>query len=86
MRDIDPVEDDFHNRQNDRVAEIVVTAPGIRQLDVLAGTSVVEGRELQRNMDGQIGEILAKQPGVSATSFAPGASRPILRGFDGERV
>ena len=25
-------------------------------------------------------------PGVSATSFSPGASRPVLRGFQGERV
>src|SRR5690606_26000036 len=27
-----------------------------------------------------------KVPGVSATSFSPGASRPVLRGFSGERV
>ncbi len=81
----EPEDDDFHNRRLDS-GVIVVTAPGLTQLDVLAGTAVVEGRELQREMDGQIGEILAKQPGVSATSFAPGASRPILRGFDGERV
>ena len=79
-------EDDLHNRNVDRTGLIVVTAPGLEQLDVLAGTSLVEGRELQREMNGQIGEILAKQPGVSATSFSPGASRPVLRGFEGERV
>lgn len=64
----------------------MVTAQGLEQLDVLAGTSVVEGVELQRNLNGQIGEVLAKLPGVSATSFSPGASRPVLRGFTGERV
>ena len=79
-------EDDLHNRGIGPDGEIIVTVPGLKQLDVLSGTSVVEGRELQREMDGQIGEILAKQPGVSATSFSPGASRPILRGFGGERV
>tara|TARA_Y100000815_G_scaffold4027_1_gene3885 strand:- start:1196 stop:3424 length:2229 start_codon:yes stop_codon:yes gene_type:complete len=79
-------EDDLHNRQVGPDGVIVVTAPGLEQLDVLAGTSLVEGRELQREMNGQIGEILAKQPGVSATSFSPGASRPVLRGFEGERV
>jgi len=74
-----PGGDDFHG-------PIVVTAAGLDRLDVLAGTSVVEGVELQRNLDGQIGEVLAKLPGVSATSFSPGASRPVLRGFQGDRV
>lgn len=74
-----PGSDDLHNR-------IVVTAAGLDRLDVVAGTSVIEGVELQRNLDGQIGEVLAKLPGVSASGFAPGASRPVLRGFGGERV
>jgi len=74
-----PGGDDFHG-------QIVVSAAGLDRLDMLAGTSVLEGIELQRNLDGQIGEVLAKLPGVSASSFSPGASRPILRGFGGERV
>lgn len=84
--DTETMDDDLHDRRIGQSGTIVVTAPGLEELDVVSGTSVVEGRELQREMDGQIGEILAKQPGVSATSFAPGASRPILRGFEGERV
>ncbi len=80
-----PPDDDLHDRRNDP-QEIVVTATGLEQLDVLAGTSVVEGAELQRNLDGQIGEVLDKLPGVSASGFSPGASRPVLRGFSGERV
>lgn len=71
--------DDFHGA-------IVVTAPGLERLDLLAGTSVVEGEELQRNQAGQLGDVLAKLPGVSASGFAPGVSRPVLRGFDGDRV
>jgi iron complex outermembrane receptor protein len=74
-----PGSDDLHN-------PIVVRAAGLERLDVLAGTSVVDGIELQRNLGGQVGEVLAKLPGVSASSFAPGVSRPILRGFGGERV
>ncbi len=77
---------DAGDDQNTSIDRIVVTAPGLDELDVVAGTKVVEGDELQREMSGQIGEILAKQPGVSASSFAPGASRPILRGLEGERV
>ena len=78
--------DDLHDRRIGAGNEIVVTAAGITQLDVLAGTTVVEGAELLRNMDGQLGEVLVKIPGVSATGFSPGASRPVLRGFSGERV
>lgn len=72
-------DDDFHNT-------IVVTAGGLRQLDMLAGTSVVGGQELQRNLNGQIGDVLTHVPGVSSSSFSPGASRPVLRGFSGDRV
>jgi iron complex outermembrane receptor protein len=79
------VEDDFHGGP-DASGQIVVSARGVRELDVLAGTSVLEGAELQREMNGQIGDVLEKLPGVSSTGFAPGASRPILRGFSGERV
>lgn len=67
--------------------EILVTAP-VRQseTDVLQGTSILSGAELTRNLRPTIGETLARQPGVSATSFGPSASRPILRGFQGERI
>ena len=66
---------------------IIVTAPFRRQEeDILQGTSVVTGEDLQRELRPTLGETLARQPGVSATSFGPNASRPILRGFQGERI
>jgi iron complex outermembrane receptor protein len=81
------VEDDVHNRQADGIGTIIVSAQGLKELDVLAGTSVVEIRDIQRDgVTGQIGDLLTKIPGVSATSFAPGSSRPVLRGQQGERV
>lgn len=66
--------------------DIIVTADYFDRLDVIGGQSVVTGDDLVRDVRGQIGETLASQPGVSATSFTPGASRPILRGFQGERI
>jgi iron complex outermembrane receptor protein len=74
-----PNSDDLHD-------VIVVTAAGIDRLDVLAGTSVLEGGDLLRNQSAQLGDVLADLPGVSSSGFAPGVSRPILRGFGGERV
>ena len=72
---------------DDAKSDIVVTAliPR-RQGDILSGTSVLTGEKLVRDLRPSIGETLARQPGVSATSFGPNASRPILRGFQGERV
>jgi iron complex outermembrane receptor protein len=72
--------------QHEEAQDIIVTAPFVRELDVLAGTSVLTGTDLQRELRPQIGDTLARLPGVSATSFSPGASRPVLRGFQGERI
>ncbi len=74
--------DDFHGPE----ADLVVTAPYVRSLDLFGTVGVVQGTELARDLRGQIGETLARQPGVSATSFTPGASRPVIRGFQGERI
>jgi len=85
-RDADaPADDSGQGDDGDDFHGIVVTG-GLRQLDMLAGTSVLQGAELQRSLAGQVGEVLAKIPGVSASSFSPGASRPVLRGFQGDRV
>lgn len=73
--------DDFHVDK-----EIVVTAPYVQKLDILSGTSAISGDELAAKVQGQIGDSLTSLPGVSATSFSPGASRPVLRGFQGNRV
>ena len=44
------------------------------------------GEELQRALKATLGETLAGQPGISASSYTPGVSRPIIRGLDGFRV
>jgi iron complex outermembrane receptor protein len=75
--------EDYHATED---SGLVVTGFRRRSEDVLTGASVVAGEELIREMRSTIGETLARQPGVSATSFGPNASRPVLRGFQGERV
>lgn len=76
-----PQTDDFHGTE-----EIVVTAPYVERLDILSGTSAVTGDVLAEKTRAQLGDILSSLPGVSATSFSPGASRPVLRGYQGNRV
>jgi iron complex outermembrane receptor protein len=68
-------------------AEIIVTAPYARdRATALSGVTVLQGTDLTRELRGTIGETLSRQAGVSSTSFGPNASRPILRGFQGERI
>ncbi len=68
-------------------APIVVTGRLISgDRDVIVAPVVLTGEDLARNTQPQIGAMLARLPGVSASGFAPGASRPVLRGFDGPRV
>ncbi len=67
--------------------EIVVTGAFARDLrDSSSPVAILAATELQRELRPQLGEALAGQAGVSATSFGPNASRPVLRGFQGERV
>ncbi|NNM76569.1 TonB-dependent receptor [Sphingomonas sp. ID1715] len=67
--------------------DIVVTAPFERnRADVLSPITVLSGTDLAREVRSTIGETLQRQPGVSSTSFGPNASRPILRGFQGDRI
>lgn len=67
--------------------EIVVTATIARErFDLASAVSVLGGAELARDTRPQIGDTLVRLPGVSASSFGPNASRPVLRGLTGERV
>ena len=67
--------------------EIIVTGRLVSgNADPISAPVVLSGDQLTRNLKPQIGEMLASLPGVSSSGFAPGVSRPILRGFDGARV
>ena len=66
---------------------IVSAGPGLRSIsDYAAPVAVVDAKELARESGSSLGAVLDWQPGVSTSSFGAGASRPVLRGFDGPRV
>lgn len=54
--------------------------------ELVQPADVLSGRRLAQQRAGSLGETLNGMPGVSATSFGPGASRPIIRGLDGDRI
>jgi iron complex outermembrane recepter protein len=54
--------------------------------DLAQGTSVLVSDQLRRSVMTTLGDTLAATPGVNATYYGPGASRPIIRGLGGDRV
>jgi iron complex outermembrane receptor protein len=67
--------------------EVVVTAGEAATLTELArAVTVLSGTELALRRESSLGETLAQQPGISSTYFGPGASRPVIRGFGGDRI
>ncbi|GLK75973.1 TonB-dependent receptor [Methylopila jiangsuensis] len=54
--------------------------------DVFAPVTVVTRDEIARAQPLTLGEALRDKPGLTGSSFAPGADRPIIRGLEGPRV
>jgi iron complex outermembrane receptor protein len=78
---------DRHHHHGD-YEEIVVSGSGTNRsrFDLLQGSSILTGEELERRIEPTIGETLAYEPGVSSTFFGRAASRPVIRGLGGSRV
>jgi len=55
-------------------------------LESFGAINSVSSRDLAERMSGTLGETLEAEPGVAKRSFGPGSARPIVRGFDGDRV
>lgn len=68
--------------------EVVVTGNplGSELFDQASPVSVLQGDALFLQRQSTIGETLNGLPGVSSTYFGPNASRPVIRGLDGDRV
>ncbi len=64
----------------------VITANPLGNRQLATPTTVLEGDALLQQQQGSLGETLNKQPGVASTWFGPGASRPVIRGLDGDRI
>ncbi len=74
--------------QSKEADTIVVTASPITQdptaLTTLVGS--VDRSQILQSGGANLADALSNEPGVTGTSFASGASRPVIRGFDANRV
>jgi len=68
--------------------QVTVTATGSAESVGTSYQSVVSvgALELAQRNPLAIGDALESQPGVAKRSFGPGSGRPVIRGFDGDRV
>ena len=66
--------------------EIIVTGNPLGREVAPASVGSLGSAELRDSGQGSLGETLTSLPGVSSTYFGPQASRPIVRGLDGDRV
>ena len=66
--------------------QVIVTGNPLRQADPAAPASVLSDEALAVRRSSTLGETLDGLPGVAATGFGLNASRPVIRGQDGDRI
>jgi len=79
---------DFQIRLMGLREAVTVTATGTEQsvASSIQSVTVLGSLELAQKNPTTLGEALDQELGVSKRSFGPGPSRPVIRGFDGDRV
>lgn len=68
--------------------QVTVTASGteISVFDSFQSVSSVGSTRITEKAATSLGDVLDGETGVAKRSFGPGSSRPVIRGFDGDRV
>jgi iron complex outermembrane recepter protein len=66
--------------------EVTITANPLGSNELIAPAASYSGQALLLRSQSTLGETLSNTPGVSSTYFGPNASRPMIRGLDGDRV
>jgi iron complex outermembrane receptor protein len=69
-------------------AEIAGLPPGILPVaeGVFAPVTVITGQDILGTPAATLGDTMFSRPGLTSSTFAPGASRPVIRGLDNFRV
>jgi len=88
--DADTEVDRIHGESHDHDAleEVVVTATPLSRnvIEMSQSATVLSGAALDREVANNIGDTLARVPGLSNASFGQNVGRPVIRGMDGARV
>ncbi len=68
--------------------QVTVTASGAEQssLESFQSVNAISSNTIATRASTSLGEVLEGESGVAKRSFGAGSSRPVIRGFDGDRV
>ena len=65
---------------------VTITGNPLGATDLIAPTATYAGTDLLLRSQNTLGATLEASPGVSSSYFGPNASRPIIRGLEGDRL
>ena len=76
------------SHEHDELEEVMVTATPLSRniIEMSQSATVLSGAALDREVSNNLGETLARVPGLSNASFGQNVGRPVIRGFEGARV
>ncbi|HEY2976219.1 MAG TPA: TonB-dependent receptor [Pyrinomonadaceae bacterium] len=79
---------DFHIELTGVTEQVTITATGTEQAvsSSIQSVEVIGSIDLAKKSPVSLGEALDGELGISKRSFGPGTARPVIRGFDGDRV
>jgi iron complex outermembrane receptor protein len=69
--------------------EVTVTASATGPVTTFQSFNAItslDATAIARKLGATIADVLQDEPGIAKRTFGPGTSRPIIRGFDGDRV
>ncbi len=69
-----------------RADEVIVTASPVGRNIQYQPAQAYNIHDLQDRQASSFGEMLDGEPGIAMRSFGPAPSRPVIRGFDGDRL
>jgi iron complex outermembrane receptor protein len=83
-----PAQSRTDGQEATQVEDVIVTgAPfGVTDRASLLAVAVIDSEALAVAPSATLGDLVNGLPGVRSTNFAPGASRPVIRGLSGPRV
>jgi len=79
---------DFQMQISSLNEQVTITASGTEQstFESFQTVNSISSSAIKQRSPSSLGEILENETGVYKRSFGVGASRPVIRGFDGDRV
>lgn len=72
--------------ENLEVIEVSHKGTSNTLVDFVPSVTTLKQTELRKRRASTIGDTLRHEPGVHSSSFGPNASRPVIRGLEGDRI